>query len=41
LRYHLTILNHPGTPGQARAEAAHAARSYLRIVRRADFCWRR
>jgi aminoglycoside phosphotransferase (APT) family kinase protein len=41
LRYHLTILNHPGTPGQARAEAMHAARSYLRIVRRADFCWRR
>jgi Ser/Thr protein kinase RdoA (MazF antagonist) len=41
LRYHLSVLNHPETLARGRAEAAHAARRYLRIVRRADLCWHR
>ncbi len=42
LRYHLAVADGWRSPGpRARADAARAARAYLRVVHRADACWRR
>jgi aminoglycoside phosphotransferase (APT) family kinase protein len=41
LRYHLAIAGGWGNPGpRTRAESVRAARDCLRVVRRADACWR-
>jgi hypothetical protein len=42
LRYHLAVSEgRAGLPSRVRADAVRLARSHLRVIRRADACWRR
>lgn len=41
LRYHLAIAAHPGKGERERWNSALAAADWLRVIRRADACWRK
>jgi aminoglycoside phosphotransferase (APT) family kinase protein len=40
LRYHLAVINDPERTREEQAESAGAVSDWLRIIRRADACWR-
>jgi hypothetical protein len=40
LQYHLEVATHPRSGSRAQAASMWAAQSCLRVIRRADRCWR-